>query len=205
MSYGLTRAVLGSTSFIDLSEDESDRLLRALNNVQLILSIEEQLELVLGNYLEFEDDLLSMSTRWMVAITPDYQYMARERNVVVNRRFLNLLNACRGYLDHTRHHLNAIQDVPSYLDEFNRYASEEYDTHLGYRVMEAMRNYVQHAGFPLAVTYRTTLIGEGDDKQQMFVTKPYVQVARLGKKFKSFVRRELEPLGEQADIRPMVR
>ena len=131
--------------------------------------------------------------------------MARERNFVVNRRLLNLLNACRGYLDHTKHHLNAMQDAPSYLQEFNRFASEEYDTHLGYRAMEAMRNYTQHAGFPLAVTYAFALIGEGDDRKMRFITRPYIQVPKLGKAFKSSVRKELEALGNEADIMPMVR
>ena len=73
MSYGLTRAVLDSSSFISLSNDEFHSLAVALDNVQLALYIEEQLELVLSNYLELEDDLLSMGTRWMVAVTPEYQ------------------------------------------------------------------------------------------------------------------------------------
>ena len=96
-----------------------------------------------------------MAIRWMVAMVYEWGYMARERNLIVNRRLMNLFNACRGYLDHTKHHLNSIQNPIrlSYFEEFKKYASEQYDAHLAYRAMEAMRNYAQHAGFPIGVTY----------------------------------------------------
>ena len=155
MRYGLTRDVINSTSFTPISEDEFDTLVAAVNNLQLLLAIEEQLDLVINNYLELENDLLSMATRWMVSMVYEWGYMARERNLIVNRRRMNLLNACRGYLDHTKHHLNSIHcpTTLSYFEEFKKYASEEYGAHLGYRAMEAMRNYAQHAGFPISVTY----------------------------------------------------
>jgi hypothetical protein len=109
MKYGLDRYVIGSTAYTSLSEEEYHTLVRAKRSLLLMTLIEEQSDLLLGNYLEMEDDLLSMATRWMVSIWPEYEYVQRERNFIVNRRFLNLVNACRGYLDHASHHISAMQ------------------------------------------------------------------------------------------------
>jgi hypothetical protein len=210
MKYGLDLYRMGSTVFTSLSKEEYRILVCAADGLLLTLLIEEQLDLVIGNYLEFEDDLLSMAARWMVSVWPEYEYMQRERNLIVNRRFLNLVNACRGYLDHARHHVNKMQtpglgSTPRYLDEFNKYTNEEYDTFLAYRVMEAMRNYTQHAGFPLAVTYDATSVGGDDDRRLRYLAIPFFEVERLERGFKSSVRKELEDLGGRVDVMPMVR
>jgi hypothetical protein len=210
MTYELRRAVLGSKVSIPLSKDEYDALVRARTNLRSLLFIEEQFDLVLNNHVELETDLLSMAVRWMVVINPDYGYMQRERNLIVNRRLLNLLSACRGYLDHAPHHINTLRVTDGELSlitssDFRRYTSDEYDAFLGYRAMEALRNYTQHAGFPFAVTYDSAWEGEGDTRRMRFTAKPYIDVTMLGKSFKAETLKELEGLGKKVPIMPMVR
>jgi hypothetical protein len=108
MAYGLTRRVINSSSFTPLSEGEYHNLVRSMNNLHSIVFIEEQLDLMIGNYIELETDLLAMATRGMISAGSVDEYI-RERNFIVNRRIGNLLNACRGYLDHTKHHLNSLR------------------------------------------------------------------------------------------------
>ena len=133
MSYCLKNPVISSSAFTPISEEEFHRLDRSVNNLWVILSIAEQLDLVIENYLDLENDLLSMATRIMVFAAPNYEHLAKERNLVVNWRMLNLLNSCRGYLDHTPHHLssgikaNDAQEGSRYLAEFEKVPAEEYD------------------------------------------------------------------------------
>jgi hypothetical protein len=181
MSYGLKNPVISSSGFTPLSEEEFHRLGRAVNNLWVILSIEEQLDLVMENYLDLENDLLSMATRIMVFTVPTYEYLAKERNLVVNRRLLNLLNSCRGYLGHTPHHLSSgiqghdAQRASVYITDFKKFTTNEYDTFLGYRAMEAMRNYTQHAGFPLAVTWGRGRAGEDPESKIAYSAIPWIE------------------------------
>jgi hypothetical protein len=151
-----------------------------------------------------------MAVRRMVDVNLNYDYMQQERNLIVNRRLLNLLSACRGYVDQAPRHLNAIKALkegppPLTSADFKRCTSEQYDEYLGYRVMEALRNHTQHAGFPLVATYDSAWEGEDDARKQRFTTKPYIDVAMLGKGFKSCILKELKTQGKRIPIMPMVR
>jgi hypothetical protein len=72
--------------------------------------------------------------------------------------------------------------------------------------MEALRNYVQHRGYPLhGVSFNASWV-EDWNKARYGVT-PYMKVAELAEdgKFKVAVLEELKALGETADIKPIVR
>jgi hypothetical protein len=71
--------------------------------------------------------------------------------------------------------------------------------------MKPMRNYIQHAGFPLHIVYGTALVGEGDSQKLRVGATPYIRVSLLGKGFKSSVRTELEKLGENVEVRFLLR
>jgi hypothetical protein len=206
MDYGLARLVFGSRKFVSITEDEyldirqrSDLLLEAL-------FIEEKFDLVIDNYLEFETDLLDSVAREMVRGVENWTSFQRERNQM-NRRVVNLLSSCRLYLDHTRHHLSKMgNDNSENVQAIEAITSAQYDGSLGYRVMEALRNYVQHRGYPIhGVSFSAKWVD--DRKKLMYAVTPYMKVNDLeeDRKFKATVLEELKNLGEKIDIKPMMR
>jgi hypothetical protein len=207
MRYEVRRFLQNSSASSLLSPETFATIAAASDGLPSVLFIEEQFDLLIANYMELENDLLSMATSVMV-VRPDIPSIQRERNFIVNRRLLNLLSACRGYLDQTPHRLNALGHKDGSLvnaSDFKSYASFEYDASLGYRVMEAMRNYTQHVGFPIEVRYNRGWIGEGEHKKDRFAVMPYIDVGLLENSFKTEVQQELQKLGDKVGIMPMVR
>ena len=207
MSFALTKTVLGYKLFIDISEEEYQAISNAKKNLLDALYLEEKLDIVIENYLEFEMELLASSTRQMVNRGQNYFWFQEEINKL-NRRVVNLLSAGRLYLDHSMHHLSNIYgDKSESIETIKNYRSEEYDLKLGFRVMEAMRNYVQHRGFPIQRwSYNAKRI-EKKDKFQLLFPTPFIIVEELrgDKKFEKSIINELEEIGKEIDIKPLVR
>jgi hypothetical protein len=133
----------------EISEAEFNALRTARNDLAIVESVEEKLGILLGNYEEFETALLSQTVHNVVFqdINPS---RAKDMIYTLNRRVINLLTSCRLYLDHIRHDLNSIYgDGADVTNVVVQETSRQYDARLGYRVMEALRNYVQHRGLPI--------------------------------------------------------
>lgn len=208
MPFALTKAVLGFGLFIDITEEEYQTIIVSKNSLFEALYLEQKLDIVVEDYIEFEMELLSSATRQMVNRNQDYSWFQEEGNKI-NRRIVNLLSACRLYLDHSMHHLSNIYGKKStHIKTINKIRSKEYDSKLGYRVLEAMRNYVQHRGFPIHKwTYNSKRVERQDKDQLLFTLTPFIKVQELqeDKKFKSSVLIELEKIGSEIDIKPLVR
>lgn len=204
MDYGLTRVVIGSPKFIVLTEKEYEEIKRSRDLLSEVLFIEQKFDLLIDDYLEFETELLEIGAREMVRGARGWTEFQDWRNHM-NRRVVNLLSAARLYLDHTRHHLGKIDStVPGVKTSIDAAISAQYGESLGYRFMEALRNYVQHRGYPIhGVTYGASRTDQGS----AYVVTPYVEWARLEEdgKFKASVLSELKSLDEKIDIRPFVR
>lgn len=206
MDHGLARLVLGSPKFVSITETEYAEIRRCREFLLEALFIEEKFDLVVDNYLEFETDLLDSAAREMVRGVQTWTAFQGERNQM-NRRVVNLLSSCRLYLDHTRHHLSNMGDIGQAVEaSVQAKISSQYDGSLGYRVMEALRNYVQHRGYPLhGVTFNASWI---DDRTKlMYAVTPYMMLAELEEdgKFKASVLEGLRSLGDKVDIKPMMR
>jgi hypothetical protein len=149
MRYGITTLVLGSPGLIEISNQDYENIKQARRILFEALYLEEKFDLLTENYIEYETDLLALSTRYMIFRDQNYSWFRREQNLI-SRRVINLLTACRMYLDQSEHHLHNIYngDSPK-LTDLEVEKSFQYDGHLGYRVMEALRNYVQHRGSPI--------------------------------------------------------
>src|SRR6266496_357631 len=149
MRYGISKIVMGLSGFIEIDEAEYARIKGARKNLFEALFLEEKLDLVTANFYEYETDLLSIASQMMIFNDDDHFSMSRKRNLV-SRRIVNLLTAGRMYLDQSIQHIANIYGKDS--ETLSRVKSEfalQYDQSLGFRVMEALRNYVQHRGFPI--------------------------------------------------------
>jgi hypothetical protein len=105
MKYGITKLVLGNSPFIEITEDEYKALKIARDFLFEALYLEQKFDLVTEDFIEYEMTLLSYAANHMMFSNLDYIRLQNEVNNI-NRRLVNLLSACRLYLDHCIHHLS---------------------------------------------------------------------------------------------------
>jgi hypothetical protein len=205
MEYGLTRRVLTCRHFIPITEEQFAEIRGAKDSLGRILAIEERLELVLQNYVEFEHEILQVTLEKAIAMLSGW---SEGRAIVlrINRRLANLLTTCRLYLDHVpRLAAPLIKSSPELIVQLT---AREYESRLGYRAMEALRNYAQHRGLPLhTVRLGGRWVDVEGGRRREHTTPLYVQLDTLGSdgKFKVAVLKELEAQGQQISIKPLVR
>ena len=74
--------------------------------------------------------------------------------------------------------------------------------------MEALRNYVQHRGYPIqGLIYNNKLVRKNSNKRNLFSITPYIKIQELEKdnKFKKATLKEIKPLGDKIDLKPILR
>ena len=212
MRYGITKAIFGDHGFIEIDKVEYEQIKDALSNLIELLVLEENLDLVMENFQEYEAELLLMASRRMVFQDNDILAMSNQR-VIMSRRIVNLLSACRMYLDQSMHHLNNIyEDNSAIAKEVEQETSSQYEHSLGYRVMEALRNYVQHRGFPihgLEFSSEWLNIHNKDKSRLSYTVIPKISISELAqdKKFKRAIVKEMKNFQDEdgIDIRPLIR
>ena len=210
MKYLISIAVSGSPHHIEIDEARYRLIADARASLFEALFLEEKLDLVTENYYEYETELLSMASRMMCFHDDDYFSLSRERNLV-SRRVVNLLTAGRMYLDQSAQHFDNIYGADS--NNATRLRAEFASQHkasLGYRAMNALRNYVQHRGFPIqSVRFPQQRIEKGDDILLLHRVVPLMTIVALEDdgKFKASVLEELRAIQRDGyvDIRPLIR
>lgn len=210
MRYGISKNVMGFDGFIEIDEAEYTRIKSARENLFEALFLEEKLDLVTANFYEYETDLLSIASQMMIFNDDDHFSMNRQRNLV-SRRIVNLLTAGRMYLDQSVQHVANIYGKDSeILSRVKSEISLQYDQSLGFRVMEALRNYVQHRGFPIhTLLFSYKRVGTDAEPQLLYRVIPIISVTELNEdgNFKKSVLKELDTIQNknQVDARPLIR
>jgi len=194
---------------VEISQEDFEELKRARRYLFEALFMEEKLNLVLENYAEFEQELFKCAVNNLLFEIDDWSSRIDELHTV-NRRIINLLTTCRLYIDQVSHNISSIYGSKSEQKKaFEKQTNQEYDSDRpGYRVMGAMRNYVQHCALPLnGLTYGRPLI-ETDSKQlRKRIIKLSIDTNKLSedKEFKSSILAELQSLGESVELTPLIR
>ncbi len=203
---------MGFPGFIEIDEAECQRIKTAIANLFELLFFEENLDLVTENFQEYEAELLLIASRQMVFYDSDYFSMSNERNTVC-RRIVNLLSACRMYLYQSVHHFNNIYGENSDKTKLLREEiTSQYDHNFGYRAIEALRNYIQHRGFPI---HSMKFSGEwldienNETSRLLHTVIPIINVSELAEdgRFKKSILDEMLSIDckDGIDIRPLVR
>jgi hypothetical protein len=208
MDYYLVRLVLGSKKSVPLSKERYASIREAKQGVLQCLYIEEKFDLVVENYLELEKALIDSVVRGMILRDRKKHRFDLERSLY-NRRLINLLTTARTYTDQTTQHLKKIfTSEPDRAKVLAAEFSRQYDERIGYRVMEALRNFVQHRGLPVDyISHKRTWIREGESKKLQHSTRFFLDISDLSAdgKFKKSVLTELEDIGEKVSLIPLVR
>lgn len=194
---------------ISITEKELVKAQKCKKRLLKALGIEEKFNIVLENYLEYEKELLDVTLRKAISFD-----MSDSRDIIhsMNRRLVNLLSTCRMYLDQVPQDIGSLLGQDSVVREsFQDQRSEEYDSRLGYRVMEALRNYVQHRGLPVhLISYKSSWIDPESDedsrhRRQRTIIKINVDRLEEDKEFKKSVVEESRSIGSQVNLKPLVR
>lgn len=207
MPYGITKLTFGQHPFLDISRDEYESTKVAKHNLVEVLNVEEKLDLILENYVEFERELLEGSLNNMVFSDRDWSSSIQEIHLT-SRRLINLLTTCRLYADQVPQNISSIYGNDTSALAVKEEMSRQYDQSLGYRVLTALRNYVQHRSLPIRRVAHTLSREEtGSGARIKHTVTPSLNVSRLKEdgKFKPSVLRELEVLGDWVDVKPLVR
>lgn len=140
--FALLRLGIEAGDEIAISGERFQALRTARDGISRMLGVEEKFDTLMGNYAELEAELLTLAAEALLFTELSWDHMMGVL-ALVNRRLLNVFSAARMYLDHVPHDLSAMSLERA---TFKSATGAQYDAHLGYRVMEALRNYAQHRG-----------------------------------------------------------
>jgi hypothetical protein len=126
---------------LEISEAEYLALKNAREVLVRAIGQEERFTILIDNSCDFDTALHASGLRQLVAPSRPYADFHSER-VELNRRLLNLTSAAKAYLDQLCSYRKSLGNEAS--EAIKAETSRQYDTKLGYRVMEAIRNVAQH-------------------------------------------------------------
>lgn len=186
--YSLHALILERNPELPLSEKEFSDLKKAKLCLNAALALEENYDLLLQNYREFELEAISAAVTDMTSMVHEYEDFF-EIQTAMNRRVCNLLSATRMYLDQYPKNLIKIGADP---EEVKKFCRKIYDDFFEYRFMEALRNHVQHAGLAVhGVTMGGRWLPPSEPRQLEFAITPYALKKELeGTGFKKSVLNE---------------
>lgn len=146
MKYFLRQRIIGNAAKLPLAPQEFLELKKAHFGLASAFSLEEAYDLLVSNYIELEQEVVSAAASEGIRREYGYGDFFGLR-AVLNRRFVNLLSTCRSYMDQVPQILNnCTEDSESAKKEMKSFFSRKYDENFSYRLLEAMRNHVQHCG-----------------------------------------------------------
>ena len=194
MKYFLRQRIIGNAEKLPLEPHEFLEIKKAHFGLSSAFSLEEAYDLLVSNYIELEQEVVSAAAREGIRREHGYDDFFGLRSVL-NRRFVNLLSTCRSYMDQVPQILNnCTADSESAKKEMKRCFSKNYDGSFSYRLLEAMRNHVQHCGLAVhEVSIRVRSVSADDSHINEVSIEPYAcrKYFELDNKFKNTVLAEM--------------
>ena len=168
MKYLVRKQVLAPVPEYAISREEFHKAQRSQSTLRNALSIEEKYEILLSNFIEFEQTALTQVLSNAVRDLDTYDEFFENR-VALNARLVNFLSAARLYLDQLPQHMigETADESHARKERLKAKCADQYDAHFEYRFMEALRNYVQHRGIPIHLTTYQSRWQDGPDHRYM--------------------------------------
>jgi hypothetical protein len=190
----LQPALLAPPPALEITDEEYSRLKAARPILSAAFSLEENYDLLIGNFVEFEKAALAISMESVARVKFDYEDMF-ELKADMNRRAVNFLSSARLFLDQV---LQRVGKIGGDSCEVKRAMSGEYDQWFEYRFMEALRNHVQHSGSAV----HSLTVGGGWDKarQHKEFALEIMTVRRHLEEDGSFKKATLNECPEKVDL-----
>ena len=135
---------------IQIDEKTFEDTATAVQNLSIALGIEEKLDLLLENFAEYEREILRLASDYKLHLHHEWSGFRYDLQAI-NRRLVNFLTAARLYLDQVQHDVSSLHGGES-LEHLKAKIRSEYDSSLAYRILELVRNHVQHRSLPIGKT-----------------------------------------------------
>ncbi|MNJ45412.1 hypothetical protein D3C77_405050 [compost metagenome] len=145
-SYFLKSVTLGWSAELEIDETEYKAITNARRILSVALSIEEKYDLVLGNFMDFEKELLLLTMDKITDRRFDYE-RAYATHAVINRRLANFVISGKHYTEliagQAAKCAGNVAEVEATIEALKR---KHYDGCLDYRFMEVLRGHLSHSG-----------------------------------------------------------
>ena len=205
--YVIRRMLLDNSPILDSDDMEYKGCMSAVGGLVSICDVEETYASLIENYVEWENAIGQRALRQMVSYEIGYDHVQASRKLVA-RKLANLLASARLYLDSLPKHTKRILPGNSgALAQMREAPSLQYDSRLAYRVMEALRNYSQHAALPVhGITTSASREDTAEAYELSFAVLPRIDQEQLAqdRNFKKSVLEEMSKV-EKIELKPLVR
>jgi hypothetical protein len=142
--------LLGIGSAKEITNKEVLEIKKYNSIVQLMKAIEERFDILLENYYDFENTIAQVTLKDIIFtnhIIPDIPIMQR----TIIRSINNLLSSCRLFLDQCDRLTKRKKVTLNELITNKRH--ELFDSNSSYRLMEYLRNTMQHKFLPIGIGF----------------------------------------------------
>lgn len=199
--YALTRLTLGNPPKIEIDANRYAELKNAKEIQVAALHVEAIFEMLIRNYKEFEREILTLTLAHVVRDYPTWAGMFSDRFLLI-RRLANLLTTARLYIDQAKHTVSSSSvNLGCTKSQVEAAFSRQYDKLVGYRIMEALRNHIQHRGVAVMGVSYLGRIEEREDGEPLWNfgldLMLDMESLRRDESFKESVLREIELLPQE--------
>lgn len=205
MNTYLRQYVIGPAPKIPISDAQFEAAKAARVVLAAAFALEESYDLLIGNYIEVEQELLTAAAANAARGVNTYEDFFELRSTV-NRRVVNLLTASRLYLDQAPQHLaTCAQNPTTARADFKQRTNDHYDASFSYRFLEALRNHVQHCGLAVhRLSINNKWNGAGETRELELSIQPFAEKRYLADDAQ-FKRRVLDETPDQVVLTKVIR
>lgn len=205
--YFLRQSFLGNIPSMSISESEYENILRAREILSAALSIEEKYDLVLGNFIDFEREILLLTMDQLTDHSFDYD---RAYNIlsVLNRRIANFIYIGKNYTELISNMTSkCVSNKALVATKVSEMTRKLYDSNVEYRFAEALRGHIMHCADAVHKVSTPSKWSMEDGKKGDTLTFN-LDVFSLNGKLRensSFKKSILNELGEKIDLKKVAR
>jgi len=189
---------------VEITKEEFHRLEKSKATLLAALKLEERYELLVGNYISFEKTLTEYSIENMARLKwmDDHYYSTSfMESLNLNRHIINFLTSARMYMDQTAKDIRmCMGNEESAQILFSKAKSQQYDGCFEYRFMEALRNHVQHFGFPVSQVVANNRFEKQEGGGRWSYTVEVVALKNSLSENRKFPKKILSEMPEKVEI-----
>lgn len=193
---------------LEITQDEYQEILKAKSALIDLVEFEEKLIVLLRNYQELEIELLRLALERTVIEKGQWSEVMDDR-LVVNLRIANFLTACKLYTDHMPHLIIKLFGRNSTeIGAFNALYTNERDAVIGFKIMESIRDLVQHRAMPISSAHwgmHWVNIKDQDVREHTYDVYLNVQAVAKDRKLDAKVKASLDLNNRRLSVKPLIR
>lgn len=202
--YILTIDAMGAFPKLEIDQLWFEDLKVSKTVISHALALEENYEMVIVNYLDFEREITNACILEMVRNQSEYKGFFEIR-LALMVRLINLLTAVRSCSGQLPNHVSKCIPLEGEIkNEIKDFFSKEYDKSPDFRFMMELRNHAQHSGSPIHRISKGVKLKGLQDTLFEYSVNFYVEKKDLLSD-NSFKKKVLDEMPEKVDIKSATR